>query len=297
MQVDKIPAKDLKKYFDFHITFNINSDHIEYSQFYDKIGVHKLRGIVYRKRILITTIGIKEFIVAFILKFIFLNHVVHSIHDWEPHPGKKYYVTKLYNYIASFLFQLSFYSFEQKSKSQSTHSLVHRLPILVKRLASKKTCKSKRIILFGRNESYKNFEYAYKIAPYAQQDGYEIHIFSKNLHSETSENVKVNNEYLKNERLFDEIANSCLVLVPYTSATQSGVIIKALENGTPVIVSQLPGLKEDCNHESLGTCINVDDHEKNSWIKIRQFLETWDSYEFNNTIVQIADELPSDYFQ
>lgn len=295
MQVDKIFAKDLKKYFDFHITFNKNTDHIEYSQFYDKIGIRRLTGFTYRKRILITTIGYKEFFIALILKFIFSNHVVHSIHDWEPHPGKKYFITKFYNYLASLVFELSFYSFDQKSKSYSSDSIVHRLPILVKRLAKDKVGPSKKIILFGRNESYKNFAYAYKIAPYAQLDGYEIHIFSKNLPSNNSKNVTVNNEFIQNEELFDEIASSCLVLVPYTSATQSGVIIKALENGTPVIVSDIPGLKEEFHHESLGTCINLDDHEKNSWSKIRHFLDSWDPRAFDRAIMQVADELPSDH--
>ena len=106
--------------------------------------------------------------------------------------------------------------------------------------------------------------------------------------------MKVDNQFLRNEKLFEEIASSCLVLVPYTSATQSGVIIKALENGTPVIVSDLPGLKEDLNHDSLGTYINLNDDEKHSWSKIRRFLESWDPRAFDNAIKQIADELPSD---
>ena len=129
MQVDKINAKDLQKHFDFHITFNKNADHIEYSQFYDRIGIRRLRGFAYRKRILITTIGYKEFFIAFILKFIFLNRIVHSIHDWEPHPGKKYFFTKFYNFVVSLIFELSFYSFDQKSKSHASESIVHRLPI------------------------------------------------------------------------------------------------------------------------------------------------------------------------
>lgn len=287
--MDKLPALQITSDYDYHVTFNKNPDHKAYSIFYERNNLPKLQTLCFNKKIFITTIGVKELLFGILLKFVFQNTVVHSIHDWIPHPGKKYFLTKCYNAIASLLFELSFYSNSQRQLSGRGTASVYRLP-LSKKVNAVDVRKKKQILLFGRNEPYKNYEFVNRIGELARQSGYDILIVAKQIDRQSFPAAKVINSFLEDDELFLLIRESAAVLIPYHSATQSGVLIKAYENGTPAIVSDCPGLTEDIFTRELGITFSLIEDAPDIWKKIEYFLSNWNASAFDSVIDRIRDE-------
>ena len=103
------------------ISYNPNSDHSRYLEFYSSVIKEK------NKAVLITTVGIKEFLVGFL--FLLRGYsVYHIIHDWVPHPGGKYFITLLYNFLADKFFTLVFHS---RSQAECYGKFCHLFPLPV----------------------------------------------------------------------------------------------------------------------------------------------------------------------
>lgn len=240
--IEKKPILEFITQFDLVISFNTNPDHSRYLDFYNRlIEEEKMRKHwFFAKNILITTVGIKELFFGFFCKLMFKN-VTHMIHDFEPHPGRKYFFTKTYNKIASLFFELSFHSISQ-AKKYGLSSSVTPLPI-VKRIDVFKVSFDGYFLSFGRNEEYKNFTYVEELAVFFPD--YEFVICSKNYVAKTaSPNLKIISNYQDDEKLEKLIKGAFAVILPYSSATQSGVIVDSYSFGVPVLVSDVPGLKE-----------------------------------------------------
>ena len=62
---------------------------------------------------------------------------------------------------------------------------------------------------------------------------------------------------MQENELDELISNASLTILPYTSATQSGVIIKSYALGTPVAVSDIEGLSEYVTDKDLGLEFNL----------------------------------------
>lgn len=76
-------------------------------------------------------------------------------------------------------------------------------------------------------------------------------------------NVHLINRFIENDEIGNYFAlKNTIVIVPYTDATQSGVIPIAFEFGTPVIASDVGGLKEQLNDGHLGMLYSNNDPEE-----------------------------------
>ena len=235
------------------VSFNNNPDHARYLKFYQD---HLLScAVAPSNSLLITTVGIKEFFVG-ILYLLRGYQVFHVIHDFIPHPGKKYFVTTVYNKVACFFFEMVFHS---RSQAKAYGGKCFVVPLPLPRVARCQPCIKGSFFAFGRFETYKNFDYIILLAQYFPD--YKFIIASRGLVvSEVPRNVTIYSHFLSDDELANSIKDCQAVLLPYMSATQSGVIINAFEFSTPVIVSNLEGLVEYLSGSGvLGHSFDLDD--------------------------------------
>lgn len=73
------------------------------------------------------------------------------------------------------------------------------------------------------------------------------------------EAVTLVDEYLPNEQLAACLQRADVVVLPYRSATQSGIIQAAFGQGTPVITTNVGGLGEVVDHERTGLVVSAED--------------------------------------
>lgn len=117
-------------------------------------------------------------------------------------------------------------------------------------------------LFFGRIEPYKGVDIlmdAYEKLLNEESGGARLTIAgSGNFEPYYGKYITLNNTRLVNRYIEeDEIAqlftmNNCVLITPYSDATQSGVLSLALAFGVPVISSDVGGLKEQLNDGRLG---------------------------------------------
>lgn len=95
--------------------------------------------------------------------------------------------------------------------------------------------------------------------------------------------VKIKNEFIPNEDLKKYYDVSDLVVLPYRSATQSGILNVAYGFGKPVLVTNVGGLAEFVDNEKTG--IIIDESDKVKIVNgVKKFYELTDSVDFANNI-------------
>lgn len=276
--------------FDFHLTFNKNPDHVKYSRIYDQLGVKRLIGMTVNRKILVTTAGIWEILAACALRFILFNKVSMTIHDYEPHPGRKERQIRLYNNVVEKLFPLHFHSRYQQGMASGGRSSVFHLPLQVSNESVGERQRGDYVLAFGRNEPYKNFPFMEALSLEFKGSGLSVVIASAGCGLKEQENLTVISERLGDEALEKLIREARLVVVPYTSCTQSGVINASHENGTPVAVTDIPGLTEYVDHRSLGAVIDLDPRAAAE--TIREYLADWRHSEFVRALSKRLEYTP-----
>lgn len=253
------------------LSYNKNPDHKKYYRFYLSQGCERFsffqHGLRFgrKKGVLVTTAGVKEFAAAVYLKIIGYD-VRHVIHDWLPHPGAKFLLVRFYNFCSARLFPLVFHSRAQAEVFGKACSIV---PLPLVRICKSSGEPGRMVILaFGRNESYKNHRYLEQLATHPTFADFEFLICSKGYESAVeSKRLEVVSSFLSDEELDQRITSSKAVILPYLSATQSGVIIDAYERCVPVVVSDVNGLKEYVS-ETLGSTFDL-----NSLSSLRRALD------------------------
>jgi len=115
---------------------------------------------------------------------------------------------------------------------------------------------SHRLLFFGYIRKYKGLEYLLKAMPKILKElditltvageFYDEKKFYLDLieELEISKYVKVIDEYIPNEKVGDYFANTDLVVIPYLTATQSGIVQISYNFDLPVVVTRVGGLPE-----------------------------------------------------
>lgn len=75
-------------------------------------------------------------------------------------------------------------------------------------------------------------------------------------------NVKLNNNYVTDEEMREAFINCDWVIVPYNSASQSGVIIDAYKYSRPVIAFDVGAISEQIDAEKSGYLVAAGDNKK-----------------------------------
>ena len=125
-----------------------------------------------------------------------------------------------------------------------------------------------RILFWGRISRYKGLEYLLQAFPRVKEKVPEAELFiagAGKFHFPTedylSHGVKIINRYIPDEELHELVEKSAIVVVPYTDATQSGVVMVAFTHGKPVVASEVGGIPEMVRHEETGLLVPPKDPE------------------------------------
>jgi glycosyltransferase involved in cell wall biosynthesis len=122
-------------------------------------------------------------------------------------------------------------------------------------------------LCFGRIEAYKGIEVLLQAAPLveAQRPDITIRIVGRGADASITaavaafSNVELDTRWVEESEIAEIFAAANVVVLPYTSATQSGVIPQAATFGLPVICSDVGGLAEQLNDGVCGILIPPND--------------------------------------
>jgi glycosyltransferase involved in cell wall biosynthesis len=157
----------------------------------------------------------------------------------------------------------------------------------IQALRAKLGLEHKRVLLFfGFVRPYKGLEYAIQALPLVQQQYPDAHLLvvgefwgGKNQYLGYARNagvldsMTIVDDYVPNEVVADYFALADVVVLPYVSATQSGVIQVAFNFGVPVITTRVGGLHEVVRDGHNGLVVPPQDEEALAAAIIRYFRE------------------------
>lgn len=209
---------------------------------------------------------IMNIFVSFIARFFGVKSIF-SIHDLTPHPGKMYYFHLLYNFVTRKYLASGYICFSRDSENILNH---HRPTRAVKLLGFDSNLVNslggQYILFFGRIEPYKGLDQLVEIIRSLRNRknmtsfvvagaGYDKSLAELRM----IEKVDVRNRFVDENELNDLIASAICVILPYKSATQSGVVLKANAMGVPVICFNVGALSEYIEDGTNGYVINAGD--------------------------------------
>ena len=208
-----------------------------------------------------TTVHIANFYLILLLLIRRINFVC-MIHDVVPHPGFKSTIIKFYNWL-SFNFAKSIICFNDSdrlklsAKGISCHSL--HLGGFEERITPIRSS-VKTILMFGRMTSYKGISTFIEVAKECleiESCGYQFVLAGAGdltSYGDVSNisNLTVLNRYLDDKEIDSLLDDADACMFPYSSATQSGAIVRAFSSGRPVIASNVGALSEYVVDNSTG---------------------------------------------
>ena len=130
-----------------------------------------------------------------------------------------------------------------------------------------------RLLFFGFIRPYKGIEHLVDAVVALRSDGHDValtiagkswgdtadRIRESVAASGSGDHIVIRSEYIPDEELTDLFAAHHVVVLPYTSATQSGVTPIALAAHRPVVVTDVGGLAEQIRDGDNGVCVAPDD--------------------------------------
>lgn len=184
--------------------------------------------------------------------------LVFTIHDWEPHEGKQQKVVHLYNQLVKKVLADEFIVFSDVDSDKPVHKLN-----LGGFNANFSVTNEGYYLFFGRIEPYKGLQYLMPITCAVQErlKDFNLVVAGKGQHSalkdlQNKQGVKVINHYIYEQELHELISQCKAVLLPYDSATQSGVVVQAYSYGKPVVAFDVGGLSQYIEHGRTGVLVS-----------------------------------------
>lgn len=182
--------------------------------------------------------------------------IFHCIHDVIPHDGK---MSRLVNLFNNFIYKNAYkvivrskeaYIYCKNNKTKYFKKISF-LPLL-RKWNDFVPCKStNNVLFFGRITKYKGLENLLIIC--SKLPNVHFNIVGKAIESDDQKqleglkqlsNVTVVDEYVDEETMINYFKMSDCVILPYMSATQSGVIVDAYSYSRPCIAFSVGGIKE-----------------------------------------------------
>jgi glycosyltransferase involved in cell wall biosynthesis len=184
--------------------------------------------------------------------------VVYTVHDPEAHPGVPLAIRIadwLTARLASALIVLTVRgrtALESKGiQSERVHLIPHPIYSVLRRRRGTKPRSEKMALYFGRLEPYKGLDVLANAFGLVRRElkGWRLMIAGggtppASLIDAPTTEIELLNRYLPDEEVATLMERARFVVLPYTSATQSGVIAMAYAFGRPVIASDVGGLGE-----------------------------------------------------
>lgn len=161
---------------------------------------------------------------------------------------------------------------------------------------------NKVLLFFGYVRQYKGLDILIKAMPelvkndseirlliagefYDSEDPYKKLINELSLHNY----VVVQNKYIPNEEVKNYYLISDLVVLPYRSATQSGILNVAYGFNKPVLITNVGGLAEFVQNESTGIIVETPSPE-NIISGVTRFFELKSTVNFSDNIKKLAEQ-------
>jgi glycosyltransferase involved in cell wall biosynthesis len=197
--------------------------------------------------------------------------IAEIIHDSTAHPGLKSWIEDLPNIIcppmADVLVGMSEFCYRElvrkypaKQHVKSRHGIIlSESRVDLDGVADRRH----KLLFFGRINPYKGVEYlvpAFRIARESMPH-LELSIVGNGpikpglLKEMTCLGIRLVNRYVNEDEIRRFIAESGVMILPYTSATQSGVAAVALGNGLPSIATDVGALPEQVVHGKNGLIV------------------------------------------
>lgn len=127
---------------------------------------------------------------------------------------------------------------------------------------------SKRVLFFGRINPYKGADNIVELARLCPQINFDVvgrvDPQMEGVIAELSKekNVIINNNYVSDEEMKNYFVGADWIIVPYNSASQSGIIIDAYKYSRPVIAFNVGAISEQVADEKSGYLIEAGDNKK-----------------------------------
>lgn len=202
----------------------------------------KLKGI---DCLLFDTAHISNIPLAFVAKCLSLK-LVFTIHDWSPHDGNMARATRLYNRIVEKFLAHHFVVFSP-IETNVPHTVLDLSGFTPNFNETKPLGQS--FLFFGRMQPYKGLHNLIQISEKLKLEMPNAIINVMGAGSDSAietllqlPNINVVNEFISEDDLNSELRKTSGVILPYNSATQSGVIIKSFSMGVPVIAYDVGAL-------------------------------------------------------
>jgi glycosyltransferase involved in cell wall biosynthesis len=209
----------------------------------------------------------------FLLPFFGRYKKVFTVHDYVPHSGEEAWQCTFFNrFIAKMRYPLIAGGIYQSREFARYYRVpLDRLNVIpfgalniyMKWAAPDVSEESSTVLFFGRISPYKGLEYLIRAEPVVSEKIKDLKIIIagdgdlskyKSMMKDPGR-YEIHNQHVSNElaaRLFQRAA--CVVL-PYTDATQSGVLMTAYGFGKPVVVTNAGGLPEAVRNGSTGMIV------------------------------------------
>jgi len=205
---------------------------------------------------------------------------VQTIHDSSPHKGEatlQFYINRYHITFngSEIIFASRFSANDFLSKNPISKDRVHVIPfgpLTVYTLFNNHfeiEPNPNEILFFGRIFPYKGIEYlieAYKKVKGRIADASLViagsgDIYFRTNHIENDQSIFIDNRYIPNTLLAKYLKRCAVIALPYTDATQSGVVMMAYAFQKPVIATRVGGLPEFVRHGETGLLVPACDSD------------------------------------
>ena len=199
--------------------------------------------------------------------------VVYTVHDPAPHPGSPWTIRLgdwLTARLADKLVALTVIGRTQllaRGKAPGSVFVVpHPMYTLFRRWRPRSARPEKIILFFGRVEAYKGLEILIQAFEVVRQSlpGWRLIVagegqLPRGMQPDTPGGIELINHYLPDDEVARLISRCSIVALPYTSASQSGVVALAQAFERPVVATAVGGLKEMIIHGRTGFLVRPAD--------------------------------------
>ena len=201
------------------------------------------------------------------------------VHDYPPHPfdifPSKMFIRLISKHTEALMTLSNFTKNELKSFSNKIIKIEFPpyAPVAINKLTkiSSKSEKSKMLLL-GRNSRYKNVELAMRAIEGSDFNGKIFLVGGVGKNISSSENISVFSGWQTRSQLESFIKNCDAILLPYKSASQSGIIPIAMYYQKVIISSNVGGLPEQLRNYP-NAIISTGTNEQSIILAINDWLE------------------------
>lgn len=217
-----------------------------------------------------TTAHVSNLFLSLLLKPFSIKQIF-TIHDLVPHPGRKSYFIDIYNRVILNFLSDEIISFSKKEiEKQEKKDKFKYMPLSgFPQYITKPKVGNKTILFFGRIESYKGLNNLIDLIHKSNElkTGYNFIIAGKGEIKNLTEllkikNLRIINRFIDDTELFELFNESTFTILPYDSATQSGVSILSFSYATPVLAYNVGSLSEYIDNHKNGVIVEHRDNNK-----------------------------------